>query len=370
MIKVKTLSGDIIELEASNKKEFEYKFKEKYIKEKFRPFITITFLEKDDEKDDEIQNIIINVHNILPFMENDKFFPEQKWKFLSGNEHPEAVKMILEKFKKQIEDEDEDGDIDFIDDITDKEHASQYLQDLLIKKIKDGTDVGDSGIFEGLACNSDTKVLELLFKFESQFENNQYVWNNLASNKNPLALNKIIAKMNRDKSFKEWFHFCEIGFNTNKESILFLLEHIELIEKCDCNCKNGKIKYNFSGNPYATSFLIKNKDKIDWKLFSKNNNPYALELLKKHEKKINIENLALNQSKEAMKFLEDLLINNKVDDFKSINKYLHQNPFAIPILCNYYSHDKSSYKFLKESPVLWNNSGIFCPDIESEDIYL
>lgn len=377
MITAKTLSGNIITLEASNKKEFEYAFKKKYIKEKFRPFVTVTFLEneKDDEKDihniNNIHNIIINLHKILPFMENDKFFPEKKWEFLTQNKHPEAVKIVLEKFKKQINDENEYEYIDIIDDILDKEHASEYL---IIEYGTEFENVNNIniGFLEGLASNPDTKVLELLFNFESEFENDPQVWINLASNKNPLVLNKIIKKMNRDKWFKEDFDFCEIGLSNNKESIEFLLENLDLIEKCD----HHKNKIHFSGNPYATYFLIENKDKIEWKAFSKNNHPDALKFLKKNEKKVSIENLALNESKEAIDFLENLLL--KLDDYsmrkktKKINENLHKNPFAISILSDYYSYNIKSLSldFMKKSPILWSNSGIFCPDIDSEDIYL
>lgn len=81
MITAKTLSGEYITLEANNKKEFEFSFKEKYIKKKIRPFVTVRLLDYENEK-----VILVNTHKIIPLIETNKI----SWIYLSRNQHPEA----------------------------------------------------------------------------------------------------------------------------------------------------------------------------------------------------------------------------------------------------------------------------------------
>lgn len=344
----KTLSGEFITLEVSDEKEFEVEFKKKYIKKKFHPFVKVMLMDMmDTNENKEYKVMVVNVHKLLPFMEDKDI----DWKYLAENEHPEAVKMCIEELKK------DNYNVDLFDIVT-KDSAFEYISTLIDEAIKEKYNI-DLNYMTHLATNTNTRVLELLFKFENRFVDEPEVWYELLQNNNPFAFRKILEKMEKDKHFRESYDFIDN---------LCYVENGEVIEFLKANPKYINYKI-LSVNSYAVDLLLDNKDKIDWDNFSRNTSSKAIQFLRENKEKISMINLGFNHSEEGIKLFEELIGN----DFYKYHKYyyvLARNPFAINLVCNVYDTSYLSTNI----KILWKNPGIFCPpyghEYEDKSIYL
>jgi hypothetical protein len=339
---VKTLSGDFITLSVSDEKEFENVFKKTYIKKRFRAFVKVVLMDSDEGK-----IMVVNVHKLLPFMEE---YYEVSWNILSRNSNKHAVKILIEKIKGI------DNDIELYDLLSkDTPESAIYIEELIKKHLdRNGGDNIDINFLNALASNTNTRVLELLFNFIEKFDNEKDVWYSVVKNNNPFAFKKILEKMDRDELFKNKFDFKQLCYCQNEEVIDFLIRHPNFIDY--------KI---LSANPYAIDFLLENKDKIDWENFSKNNHPKAVALLRENKDNINIYSLVSNECEEAIDLLEELVDIEKTDDryvLSALYKRLIINPFGIDLISRIYEKDRHFH------PLLWKNPGIFCED--NENIYM
>jgi hypothetical protein len=367
IITAKTLSGEYITLDISNSneydKDFENVFKEKYIKKKFKPYISIHLLDYEncDEKNEKI--ILVNTHKIIPLMDMSKIV----WFYLFQNDNPEATKMCIEFLKSNNFDNFDneiDNEIDEFDLLSLTNNiAVDYICNLLEDKKRKKQEI-DIYIISKLATNTNTRVLELLFEFEEQFKYEQEIWYELATNSNPYVFQKFLEKMDEHEHFRKNFSFSELCLSFNKQTVDWVLKNPQYIN------------YNLlSRNPYAIDHLLENKKNIDWKNLSLNPHSKAVQLLKKNKTKINLENLALNKSEEAIDLLKEIMTcEAKFSRFSKkqkemIYKNLHVNPYAIDIILDFYKDKDIKDKDIKDK--LWINPSIFYPYIDNdEDIYI
>jgi hypothetical protein len=334
---VKTLSGDVITLEASSKEDFVKKYKEKYIKEKDRPFVTITFLDDEkEEKEKEIENILINVHDLPYFLDLEKIETKNAQQNLIFNEHPKALELVKrEEWRNSFS-------------IFSNKNAIHIIKELLENRIE----VTDDLSLVHLARNTSDEALDILDTFDKNYFMED-TWNELCSNPNPKAFEMVLKYMDYIESKED------------KDSSLFYLnlcENPKVIEYLDRHPRLINWIY-FSENPMAMDLLLKNKDKIYYKGLCRNPHPEAVKIVKRiinqegfKSRKIDIFKLFGNTSKDMVQFIIENL--DKIDK-KDINyqkNVIYTNKSALCLIEELYKrgHEITSW--------IWLNEGIFRTD--------
>ena len=338
-ISAKTLSGDIITLEAYNKEEFINSYKQKYIKETERPFVTITLLDNEDNKDEcvlnisNISNIIVNLHD-LPYFIDLETESKNKQKNLILNQHPNALDLIIksEEWKKSFT-------------IFSNRNAINLIKNLL----DDMKEVTDDLSLIYLAKNTNDEALDILSTFNKNYFMDE-VWYELCANKNPKAFEIILENMDY------------INSKDCKDDILFhlnLCENVRVVEYLEDH--NHLINWiYFSENPIAIELLLKNKDKIYYKGLCRNPHSEAVKIIKRiikqegfESKKIDYFKLFDNTSEDMINFIKENL--DKIDkrDIEYQKDVIYQNKSALSLIEELY---KKGYKI---TSTIWSNEGIF-----------
>lgn len=355
MISAKTLFGNIIALEAKNEEEFEIKYKENYIKESYRPFISVKFFGEDQTYND-LKNIIINIHDMLPFIENkykisiDQNYNNKIFENLVLNPNPKSVKLI-EDLSKFYQNDDyrflifqNTNCIHLIKQYIDENKTIYYQPDQMF--------------LMHIAKNINNEALDILFTFnKEQFIDE--IWMELCYNSNPKAFNKILENMQyitEKENYKNILFFLNLCENT--EVIKYLEQHYELINWI-----------YLSENPIAIDLLLKNKEKIYFPHLCKNRHPEAVKIIFNIIKqegfdssKIDYFNLFQNKSTIMIKFIEDNF--DKIDRKQIINHkdLIFKNSSALFFIEKLY---KKGYKIPN---CIWSNESIFKND--NDDIYI
>jgi hypothetical protein len=201
-----------------------------------------------------------------------------------------------------------------------------------------------------LSMNSE--AIDILKKYP-----NDITWCSLCDNKNPLAVDMILDRIEYEKQLPNssneddedevefsriWFD--RLSYSEHPRIIELLRERIELEKNIDqymtLNYFNKIDWIYLSSNPHpkAIELLAENLDKVDWTVLSEN--PGAIELLKANPHKILWRYLSLNKNaSELLKqrhYYENSL---SVEEYYSLGKnnqlsweYLSANPCAIELL--------------------------------------
>ena len=201
-----------------------------------------------------------------------------------------------------------------------------------------------------LSMNSE--AIDILKKYP-----NDITWCSLCDNKNPLAVDMILDRIEYEKQLPHssneddedevefsriWFD--RLSYSEHPRIIELLRERIELEKNIDqymtLNYFNKIDWIYLSSNPHpkAIELLAENLDKVDWTVLSEN--PGAIELLKANPHKILWRYLSLNKNaSELLKqrhYYENSL---SVEEYYSLGKnnqlsweYLSANPCAIELL--------------------------------------
>jgi hypothetical protein len=337
-ISVKTLSGDVITLEASNKEEFIIKYKEKYIDEKDHPFVTIAFLDDEkEEKQKEIENILINVHDLPYFLDMKKIESRNAQKNLSLNQHPKALEYVKDPRNSFS--------------IFSNKNAIHMIKELL----KDRVEVTDDLSLIHLARNTSDEALDILDTFDKNYFMEE-VWDELCINPNPKAFKMVLKYMNyiELKEDKDVISLFYLNLCENPNAVEYLEHNPDLIHWT-----------YFSENPMAIDLLLKNKEKIYYKGFCRNPHPEAIKIIKRiikqegfKSKKIDLFKLFGNTSKEMVQFIKENL--DKIDkkDIDYQKNTIYTNHSALSLIEELY---KRGYEI---TSWIWLNEGIF----RNEDI--
>jgi len=201
-----------------------------------------------------------------------------------------------------------------------------------------------------LSMNSE--AIDILKKYP-----NDITWCSLCDNKNPLAVDMILDRIEYEKQLPNssneddedevefsriWFD--RLSYSEHPRIIELLRERIELEKNIDqymtLNYFNKIDWIYLSSNPHpkAIELLAENLDKVDWTVLSEN--PGAIELLKANPHKILWRYLSLN--KNASELLKQRHYYEKslsIEEYYSLGKnnqlsweYLSANPCAIELL--------------------------------------
>jgi hypothetical protein len=201
-----------------------------------------------------------------------------------------------------------------------------------------------------LSMNSE--AIDILKKYP-----NDITWCSLCDNKNPLAVDMILDRIEYEKQLPNssneddedevefsriWFD--RLSYSEHPRIIELLRERIELEKNIDQYMtlnyfnKIDWIYLSSNTHPKAIELLAENLDKVDWTVLSEN--PGAIELLKANPHKILWRYLSLNKNaSELLKqrhYYENSL---SVEEYYSLGKnnqlsweYLSANPCAIELL--------------------------------------
>lgn len=337
MFSVKTLSGDIITLVADNEEEFEKKYKEKYIKEKYRSFVTLSFFQNDEN---DIKNIIVNIHDIPYFI--DLNF-KHKNSYLILNNNPKTFQ-VFDTLK-------DDTKLKRTFLIFSNKNAMSIIKEFL----EDMKEVTDDVSLVYLARNTNDEALDILSKFNRNYFMDG-VWDELCYNPNPKAFEIILQNMDyiisSGKSNLEYLNFCQ-----NPTVIEYLNKHQDLINWT-----------HLSENPMAMDLLLKNRDKIYYKGLCNNPHPEAVKIIIRiieeegfNSKKIDYFKLFSNTSEILIDFIINNInrINNK--NFDKHFRTICINKSALYLIEILY---KKGHKI---ENIIWLNEGIFRDD---ENIFI
>jgi hypothetical protein len=357
MISAKTLSGDIITFNVSTEKDFENLYKEKYIKQKYRAYVSVIFVDNYENKEKKesicnLKNMLVNVNDMPIFIE--EFYRENLENNKSKNiminhfclnQDPKAIDIL-----KSIV--DDFSDIFFI---YSNNKAFSIIKDL----IENNRDPLDELIFINLAKNTSDDSLDLIKTFD--ITNFTY---------------EILD---------------ELCYNPNPKAFDFIMENIDYIESLTRRNNEMLFYLNLCNNPKTIDFLIKNQHLINWTILSEN--PSAMNLLLKNPLKIDHKGLCANNHIEAIKiilsiFKKEGFNSDKINYFKLFSNdslemvyFLNENFHCIntmhinnniDVICR----NKSAmciiekiYKLgYKLSNSIWTNESIFRDN--DEDIYL
>ena len=201
-----------------------------------------------------------------------------------------------------------------------------------------------------LSMNSE--AIDILKKYP-----NDITWCSLCDNKNPLAVDMILDRIEYEKQLPNssneddedevefsriWFD--RLSYSEHPRIIELLRERIELEKNIDQYMtlnyfnKIDWIYLSSNTHPKAIELLAENLDKVDWTVLSEN--PGAIELLKANPHKILWRYLSLN--KNASELLKQRHYYEKslsIEEYYSLGKnnqlsweYLSANPCAIELL--------------------------------------
>ena len=357
MITVKSMNGDIISLEAIDEKEFIELYKKNYIKPKFHPYISIHLFNNDEK--DEIKNMLINIHDIAVFLEEDyiKVMKKQlkrkpEWTGNNSDEYhwlsnlTELRKSIIQPLCKNKNPKV----IDYIKEywkIYSEEH--EYFYDIKGKNIynTDEIKIPFGLLFEygsTSLCGRNMIANKLLSQFiwysEHEFLENMYFISYGNGGNSPFLLNeddtiltlifkfvdsyeinlKTMSKEDRNKLQIEDYN---LYFFANKKDSMFPLERI-INQIIDHLCLNS--------NPIAFKKILEWMDKKPFWWYN-----------------INLDNLSLNQNEDIIEYLSK--------NIHLINwDLLTQNSKAIEIL-------KKNPSKIKRSLIFKNSDPFFTTDI-------
>jgi hypothetical protein len=366
MISAKTLSGDIITLEATNEEEFEQSYKEKYIKENHWPFVSVKLIDN--------MYIIVNVYNIIPIV-NDIVQSKMKgnnYEFLDSLKHNKHIKAIefyeecLKSYQEKNVDENE-----YLTDLTPYIISNEdtftlkyeYIDSVLSSSIN-SCDLSDNVqlILYSLAKNTSNDAIDILNNFINENikfikDKTKYysICEQLFSNSNPKAFDIIEIMIAHEITKPNYWRYT-----TNPTVIKY-------IEK---NKPNLFDFYHLSSYGEAMDILLKNKDKINFQNLCENNHPIAVDMILEviqeegiNSSKIDHRNLFKNKSKKIMDHIyENMQLYLKYFRYYSL---LLENEYAIKLILKI----EESCKFIQnlQDNRIFKNKGIFRDD---EDIYL
>ena len=195
-----------------------------------------------------------------------------------------------------------------------------------------------------LSMNSE--AIDILKKYP-----NDITWCSLCDNKNPLAVDMILDRIEYEKQLPNssneddedevefsriWFD--RLSYSEHPRIIELLRERIELEKNIDQYMtlnyfnKIDWIYLSSNTHPKAIELLAENLDKVDWTVLSEN--PGAIELLKANPHKILWRYLSLN--KNASELLKQ--------------RHYHENSLSVPEYYKLELNNKLSWEFLSANP--------------------
>lgn len=332
MISAKSLSGDIISIEASDTIEFERKYKELYVKPKFRPFVSVNLMETavffyEDEKEEEKVTsewtFIVNIHNYAICLDGYR----DSWASLLLNEDPRIIEMF---------------------ESLDNKDKTSYLWRSLSKNPVAISLLRQypQNIYWPYALKHNKNVGELLDLYKPQRK--YLLWNEMIKHsKNAFD---IISTKKYESDANNWYDFLS-NKHINPEWVQYIIDTSPTVygEYLDSEGDaHGDYSYTFkirkhhwrdiSKMPIMLPLLKRYITNICWKELSSNPCREAIELLEQYPERVVMSSLCSNETPEAMDFL--LKIN---PDLKINNKgwlALCRNPFATYIVLSSSRHIK------------------------------
>jgi len=364
IISAKTLSGEIITLESKDESDFEKKYKDKYIKEKYHSFVSIKFLELDG------YNIIINVYDIPVFVNDiyQKLIENKKYERLieefSLNSHPCSILEI--KKILNIKNITNEVNLKDIHQIFSNKNAIDIIRDL-IKDIRIYN--RDDLRIINLAKNTNSEALDILKMFNLRLFGEK-MWTELCCNPNKDAFDIVIENIDYIKSIETWNIISYLSLNKSDEAMIFL--------------KNNKqyIYWPFlseNDNDIAIELLLSNSSKIKHNKLCRNSHPEAVKIIIQileeegfKSKKIEYYNLFQNTS--------ELMINYLVKNIENIDKRMIKNGIgeicenksAIPLIKKIFEDDNLYKEISNKNNInemtyrIFSNPSIF----RDEDIFI
>jgi hypothetical protein len=288
----KTLAGDLICLEAKTQEEFKSLYLQNYVKEKFRPFVTLQLFQANEE--DEYLCLIINIHKVLPSLED-----RINWTHLCQN--TEAIHLVEENLDKL-------------------------------------------GAYHWGVLSLNPSALPLLEKNIDKIN-----WENFCMNPNPdcyhtlrqypknINWSSIVRRSSR--AYELMIEFMEKDWYLDTFIVTSLLQNPhckpewiwpilpKLVQRTvtwSTRRSPDRIWSYISLNPNLIEIVEAYPDNIDWEFLS--GNPAAIEILKENRDKINLNVLATNPRIEAV---EIYVSESRKEMFWS---ELARNPCAVPFL--------------------------------------
>jgi hypothetical protein len=272
----KTLSGDLVYLEAKSEEEFKAMYLRRFVKEKFQPFVRVNLFNVEDE-----WCVSLNTYTVLPELES-----YINWQTLSLN--PAAIHLLERNLDK----------VDWY--FLSRNPAAIPLLERNVDKIE----------WEALCHNQSPGAYELLRKHPERIH-----WMYVARS-SPFAyklMNEFLPTEWEDDLIEAILQnqYCETSWipppllTRNGLTWAYISRHPNLIEIVIEIMKKfpERICWKYlSQNPSAIEILKQNHDKIQWDYLVANRHPEAIELFLLHQKKrIPWSELSLNSA--AIPFL-------------------------------------------------------------------
>ena len=230
------------------------------------------------------------------------------WRYLCCNKNQNVVEIIT-RFPEYIRWSnfcENSGDIWYI-----KKHNQQIDWFALsynanaIKYLEKHLDIVTACDTHWKALSQNPNAIHILKKYPERI-----YWWSLCLNTHPEAIDLLEQYPERIV----WYNLC----GNHNPAILRLIEkYPEKIDWC-----------RLASNPYATHFLLKNMDKIDWYYFSRNPDIEACKVIHANPQKYSFRGLSYNTN--------PYIFDNILKHFNSECEYcaLCENPIALPILEN------------------------------------
>ena len=276
----KTLAGDLICLEGKTEEEFKLLYLEKYVKEKFRPFVSLSLFKVEDEL-----CLMVNTHKVLPYLE-DKI----NWSTLCNNQG--AIHLIEENIDKL-------GDYEW--KMLSRNPSALRILEKNIEKIN----------WDEFCSNPNPECYHIIRQYPEKIN-----WACIVRY-SPMAYELMKEFMEKDW-YRDTFIVTNLLVNKHCKPRWIWPVIPKLVNRVD------RTWSYICMNPNLIDIVEAYPDKIDWEFLSAN--PAAIEILKENPDKIDWANLIINPNKEAI----DLVI---AQCHKKIPwSELARNVSAVPIL--------------------------------------
>ena len=331
IISAKSLSGEYVSIEISDnsvriEEEFEEKYKEMYVDNKLRAFISVKLIEsvlfyEDEKGNEEVKSewcFLVNIHKFALCLERYR----DSWMYLCSNPHRYVMEMFEESKEKY--------------DLTYKNFSKNPVAiEFFIKN-------PNKIYWPDMLLNE--RINDIIHLYRNYKFFNRKIYQNKIIKYSPDAYELICNSL----------HFmCELNWDDFLENKYIKPEWVQyVIDKepevwgeyyDDEGNSNGEYNYTFrlrkkhwqklSKMPVMIPLLKKYMDKICWKELCENPCLEAIEILRENPDKIIVSSLCNNHTLYAMLFLEE--INHDLDINKKAWSALCRNPFAIDIIQRY-----------------------------------